>query len=242
MKRSLGAKSLVYPTPVFVIGSYDEKGEPNLMTCAWAGICCSKPPAIGVSLRKATYTYGNIISRKAFTVNVPTEEMVVQADYLGMVSGRTEDKFAAVGFTPVRSDIVDAPYIEECAMVLECRLMQTVEIGLHTQFIGEIVDTKIDEEMLADDGLPDIGNARSERGLPDNQGQAVHLCAGRPKLLPHRRDTRQGLRIWQSDQAEEAQGLIEIRKSTIISQAAGPGGRLLSRMRYVPAGAWYGRC
>jgi len=32
MKRSLGAKSLVYPTPVFVTGSYDKKGEPNLMT------------------------------------------------------------------------------------------------------------------------------------------------------------------------------------------------------------------
>jgi flavin reductase (DIM6/NTAB) family NADH-FMN oxidoreductase RutF len=169
MKRSLGAKSLVYPTPVFVIGSYDEKGEPNLMTCAWAGICCSKPPAIGVSLRKATYTYGNIMSRKAFTVNVPTEEMVVQADYLGMVSGRTEDKFAAVGFTPVRSDIVDAPYIEECAMVLECRLMQTVEIGLHTQFIGEIMDVKVEEETLDQNGVCQITKVKPFIYAPDDQ-------------------------------------------------------------------------
>ncbi|HPR99140.1 MAG TPA: flavin reductase, partial [Methanomassiliicoccales archaeon] len=53
MKRSMGATSLVYPNPVFLIGTYDEKGQPNLMTAAWAGICCSKPPAIGVSLRAA---------------------------------------------------------------------------------------------------------------------------------------------------------------------------------------------
>jgi flavin reductase (DIM6/NTAB) family NADH-FMN oxidoreductase RutF len=31
-----------------------------------------------------------------------------------------------------------------------------VEIGLHTQFIGEIVDVKADMDVLADDGLPDI--------------------------------------------------------------------------------------
>jgi flavin reductase (DIM6/NTAB) family NADH-FMN oxidoreductase RutF len=168
MKRSLGAKSLVYPTPVFVIGSYGEKGEPNVMTAAWAGICCSKPPAITVSLRKATYTHGNIVKRKAFTVNVPSDDMVVQADYFGMVSGRTEDKFAAVGYTPVRSDIVDAPYIEECAMVLECKLIQTHEIGLHTQFIGEIVDVKVEEDALDKDGICLMSKIRPFLYAPDD--------------------------------------------------------------------------
>ena len=153
MKRSMGAKSLVYPNPVFVIGSYDEKGEANVMTAAWAGICCSKPPAIAVALRKATYTYGNITNRKAFTVNVPSEDMVVEADYFGLTTGRDEDKLAAVGFTAVRSKLVDAPYIDECPMVLECRLVHTVEVGLHTQFIGEIMDVKIEEDALDKNGV-----------------------------------------------------------------------------------------
>ena len=64
------------------------------------------------------------------------------------------------GLTPVKGEFVDAPYIKEFPLVLECRLLHTIEIGLHTQFIGEIVDTKIDEEMLADDGLPDIGKIK----------------------------------------------------------------------------------
>ena len=73
MKKSIGAKTLVYPTPAFVIGTYDKDGRPNVMTAAWAGICCSKPPCVGVSLRKARYSYDNIVARKAFTVNVPPE-------------------------------------------------------------------------------------------------------------------------------------------------------------------------
>ena len=66
MKTSLGAKTVVCPTPVFVVGTYDVGGRPNVMTVAWGGICCSKPPCIAISVRKATYTYGNLAERKEF--------------------------------------------------------------------------------------------------------------------------------------------------------------------------------
>ena len=68
MKKSLGPKTLIYPTPVWVVGTYDKEGKPNVMTIAWGGICCSKPPCVAISLRKATYSYGNIVERKAFTL------------------------------------------------------------------------------------------------------------------------------------------------------------------------------
>ena len=73
-----------------------------------------------------------------------------------MVSGKNADKFAATGLTPVRSDLVDAPYVGEFPLVLECRLLHTVEIGLHTQFVGEILDVKADDSVLGEKGLPDI--------------------------------------------------------------------------------------
>ena len=41
-------------------------------------------------------------------------------------------------------------------MILECKVIHTYEIGLHTQFIGEILDVKLDQSTLTDDGLPDI--------------------------------------------------------------------------------------
>jgi len=86
MKKSLGAKTLVYPTPVFVVGTYDAQGKPNVMTASWGGICCSRPPCVAVSLRKATYTYGNIVQRKAFTISIPSEAHVQAADHFGLVS------------------------------------------------------------------------------------------------------------------------------------------------------------
>jgi flavin reductase (DIM6/NTAB) family NADH-FMN oxidoreductase RutF len=79
-----------------------------------------------------------------------------KADYFGLVSGRTNDKFAATAWTPVRSDLVDAPYIQECPLVLECKLLHVHELGLHTQFVGQILDVKADEDALDDAGMPDI--------------------------------------------------------------------------------------
>jgi len=184
MKKSLGPNTLVYPTPVWVIGTYDQNGKANVMTAAWAGICCSKPPCIAVSLREATYTHDCIMAREAFTVNVGVEKYAVEVDYFGLSSGRSVDKFAAAGLTPVKSEVVDAPSIAEFPLVLECRLKQVVKIGLHTQFVGEIIDIKADEEVLGENGIPDIAllkpmifspGARRYHGIGNMLGEAFAL-------------------------------------------------------------------
>jgi len=160
MKKSLGAKPIVYPAPVLIVGSYDSSGRPNLMTAAWGGICCSDPPCITVSLRESRYTFHNIMERKAFTVSVPSEEHAAEADYIGMVSGKDVDKFAATGLTAEKAEFVDAPYVKEFPVILECRLSDTHEVGVHTQFIGTIVDVKAEESMLGEDGLPVLDKVR----------------------------------------------------------------------------------
>jgi flavin reductase (DIM6/NTAB) family NADH-FMN oxidoreductase RutF len=160
MKQSMGAKTLATPTPVWLVGTYDEAGAANIMTAAWGGICCSQPPCLTVSLRRATYSYAAIEARKAFTVSIPSEGQAVQADYVGTVSGRDGDKFAACGWTAVKSDLVDAPYVGEAPLIVECRLLHTLELGLHTQFVGEIVDVKADESVLGAKGYPDITKVR----------------------------------------------------------------------------------
>ncbi len=156
MKKSLGMKTLAFPTPVWVVGTYDSEGKPNVMTIAWGGICCSKPQCVNISLRKTSYSYDNILEKKAFTINIPSENHVKVADYCGIATGRKTDKFADTGLTPIKSDLVDAPYIKEFPLILECKMTHNVEIGTHTQFIGEIVDVKADESVFGDEGLPDI--------------------------------------------------------------------------------------
>ena len=167
MKKSLGAKTLVYPTPVFVVGTYDTEGKPNVMTASWGGICCSQPPCVAVSLRKATYTHGNILARKAFTISIPSEDHVQQADYFGLASGRNVDKFAATKLTPVRSELVDAPYVKEFSLILECKLAHVIELGLHTQFVGEVVDVKAEDSVMASGGLVDIKRVKPLTFTPD---------------------------------------------------------------------------
>lgn len=167
MKKSIGAKTIVHPTPVFVVGSYDKEGKPNVMTAAWGGICSSVPPCLSVSLREATYTHRNILEHHAFTVSIPTENYVKEADFFGITSGREVDKFQATGLTPVRSAVVDAPYVEEFPFILECKLLKSVEIGGHTQFIGEIMDIKVEEDVVNAD-QPFVEEIKPLMYSPDN--------------------------------------------------------------------------
>jgi flavin reductase (DIM6/NTAB) family NADH-FMN oxidoreductase RutF len=159
-KTSLGARTVIIPTPVWVIGSYDHEGKPNMMTSSWVGVCSSKPASVMTCLREATYTFGNIMERKAFTVNIPSEYLGHEAAYVGRISGRDVDKFMRTGLTPVKSALVDAPYIKEFPLVIECQLKQTIELGSHTMFIGEIMDVKADRSVLSEGGVPDIAKLK----------------------------------------------------------------------------------
>jgi flavin reductase (DIM6/NTAB) family NADH-FMN oxidoreductase RutF len=154
------------------------------MTASWAGICCSRPPCVGVSLRKATYTYGCLIERRAFTVNVPSLRHVKEIDFLGLASGRNKDKLAIAGLTAVRSKLVDAPLIDEFPLALECKVVSVNELGLHTHFVGEVLDVKADESVLREDGEPDVEKVaplvfspeiRLYHGLGDCLGKAFSI-------------------------------------------------------------------
>jgi flavin reductase (DIM6/NTAB) family NADH-FMN oxidoreductase RutF len=172
MKISLGAKTLAQPTPLWIVGSYDDRGRPNAMAAAWGGICCSKPPCIAVSLREERHSYQSILARKAFTVSVPSARYAGEADFFGIASGKDTDKFARTGLTPVASDVVDAPYVGEFPLILECVLVRTVPLGIHVQFVGEIRDVKADEEVLDASGYPDASKVRPLIFTP--VGRAYH--------------------------------------------------------------------
>ncbi len=155
-KKSLGVRAEVYPKPALVIGSYDAAGNPNIMTAAWVGIANSNPLSIAVSMRPATYSHGSVTESKFFTVNIPSSEMAKYVDYAGRFSGKDVDKFKETGLTPVRAEFVNAPYIKEFPIVIECELTATHELGSHRQFIGKVIDVKVDEAILNGEGKVDV--------------------------------------------------------------------------------------
>jgi flavin reductase (DIM6/NTAB) family NADH-FMN oxidoreductase RutF len=160
MKLSLPAQTILLPAPVLIIGTYGADGRPNIMTAAWGGIASSKPPCVSVSLREATLTYHNIKQAGAFTVNIPSEKHLREADFVGIVSGRDHDKFREAGLTPEKSKLVNAPIVKEFPYALECKLVKEVDCGLHTMFIGEIVGMVADSEVLNTNQIPDIEKVR----------------------------------------------------------------------------------
>jgi flavin reductase (DIM6/NTAB) family NADH-FMN oxidoreductase RutF len=166
VKKSIGPRALLFPTPVLIVGTYDRDNRPNAAAVAWGGICCSDPPCVNISLRKATYSFGNILHHRAFTVNVPSEAHWRHSDYFGVASGRDRDKIAETGLTAVKSDAVLAPYIAEFPLNLACRLVHQHELGRHTIFVGEVVETLAEESCLDDKGNPDAAGIRPLAYLP----------------------------------------------------------------------------
>jgi flavin reductase (DIM6/NTAB) family NADH-FMN oxidoreductase RutF len=158
--KSLGASTIALPLPAWVITAYDAGGLATGMTASWTGVCCSKPPCVYFSARENRYTYECVTARRAFCVNIPGLEQADVTDYLGIASGRNTDKLAVAGQSAIASELVDAPYIAGFPLVMECRVIDTRELGSHTMFIGEIVDVKCDESIVAADGKPDFSLIR----------------------------------------------------------------------------------
>jgi len=156
MKKSLGAKTITFPLPAFLVGTYDADGRPNIMTAAWGGIAASEPPCLSVSIQPPRHTHDAILKNKGFTISIPDGRLAEATDYAGLVSGRKHDKFAVTGLTPVASDLVKAPYVAECPVVIECELYKTLELGSHTMFVGRILDVKAEERIAFDGGGLDM--------------------------------------------------------------------------------------
>lgn len=151
MRKDFGVKTWAYPMPVFIVAAYDKSGEPCCMNAAWGGTYDTNQ--IMVCLADDHKTTKNIVESGAFTVSIADAAHVVEADYVGIVSGnKVPDKMQKAGLTTVRSEFVDAPIIKEFPMTIECKLLKFNEDGI---CIGEIVNVSADERVLAADGKID---------------------------------------------------------------------------------------
>ena len=147
MRKNFGSKSWLYPMPVLIIAAYDQAGVPNAMNAAWGGMFTDEH--IGICISQGHKTTKNILATRAFTVSMATAEQVVACDYVGIVSGNREhDKVAKAGFTTERSEVVNAPIIEQLPMTLECELVSYDAESNH--LVGRIVNVSADECILTD--------------------------------------------------------------------------------------------
>jgi flavin reductase (DIM6/NTAB) family NADH-FMN oxidoreductase RutF len=150
----------LYPLPPCLI-TCGPLERPNIITLAWVGTLCSEPPIIGISIRPSRYSHGLVKQSGEFAVNVPTAEMVRAVDSCGNVSGRTEDKFRAMGLTAVPAQLIQTAVIRECPLNIECQVVQTIHLGSHDLFLGKVVAVHVDEALLDAQGEIDLGKANA---------------------------------------------------------------------------------
>ena len=156
MRKDFGAKAVLYPMPVLIIGTYDENGVPDAMNAAWGGI--SEETQISICVSETHKTVKNILGRKAFTVSFADADNAIAADYVGIVSGNdVADKIKKAGWTAVGSANVDAPLFEQLPVALECRMISYDEESC--RLVGEIVNVCADERVLTD-GKIDLSKFR----------------------------------------------------------------------------------
>lgn len=151
-KRSIKPSTFLMPVPAVLVSCQDKGGRANIITIAWAGVVCSDPPMLSISLRPSRYSHGIIRESGEFVVNVPTVDIIRKVDYCGITSGREVDKFRETGLTPVGAEKVTPPVIKECPVSMECKLTEIVPLGVHDMFLGEIVATHVAEEAFDEKG------------------------------------------------------------------------------------------
>jgi len=84
---------LLHPKMAFFLTSADKKGNPNVMTCAWATPVSEEPPLVVVCVAKESYTAELIKQTKEFVINIPTKKLLKALWVCGKTSGRDVDKF-----------------------------------------------------------------------------------------------------------------------------------------------------
>ena len=157
MRKNFGAKEMCYPMPVFMIGTYNEDGTPNVMNAAWGGI--TEEAQLTICVEAEHRTAKNIQVRKAFTVSMGTAEYVTACDYVGIVSGNdVPDKFAKAGFHATKSEFVDAPLIDELPMALECEMISYDPESC--RLVGRVVNVCVGEDYLDTKGKVDVAKLR----------------------------------------------------------------------------------
>jgi len=142
-----------FPMPAVLVTCNDQAGKTNIITLAWHTTISRRPPLYGISLSPKRYSYKLIEDSKEFVVNFVPYSLVEATHYCGTHTGRNTDKICATGLTLTSGKKGRTPLIKEAYAHLECSLKQTIPLGDHVLFIGEVVSVTADDDAFHDELL-----------------------------------------------------------------------------------------
>lgn len=153
---------MIYPLPAVIVTVGATPEEWNPITIAWTGTVCSDPAMCYISVRKERHSYPLLAKNMEFTINLTTEEMAHATDWVGVRSGRDNDKWAATGLTPIPGEKVKSPSIEQSPLSIECRVKSITDLGSHSMFLADVINVRADSRWID----PETGRFCLEKSDP----------------------------------------------------------------------------
>ena len=145
-----GTTPIVSPAVVISVGDWEES---NLITLAWVARVVSEPPVMSVSIRPSRHSYSIIEKSKEYVINVPFTSQIREMDFCGTRTGRDTDKWKELNLTKEKASNVSVPLIKEFPINIECKVIDTMKLGTHVIYFGEVLAVNVEEELLSNNRI-----------------------------------------------------------------------------------------
>lgn len=149
--KPIGTVNALYPMPTTLVGT-TVNAKPNFLAVAHVGILNhGTPQYLSIGLHKSHYSNSGIHDNRTFSICLPSEGMMVETDYCGIMTGKKTDKAAL--FEVFYGDLKTAPMIRQCPVNMELKLHDVMDFSTHDIFVGELVQTYADESVIVDGNI-----------------------------------------------------------------------------------------
>ena len=155
---------LVTPRPIAWVSTVDTQGRPNLAPFSFFNVFSANPPVVVFSptLRRDGTKKGTLLNIEAtseFVIHIPTNDLVESMNLTAKELPEGESEFDLAKLTPIPSEKVKPPRIQESPTALECKLQQIIPLGhgpiAGNLVIGEILLIHFEDRLLGADGKID---------------------------------------------------------------------------------------
>ncbi len=128
------------PSGLYVIGSRGSAPDAlGLMTANWVAQLSFAPKLVGVSVERTAVTHRLVSEGGRFSVSLVTrEDRAIVRRFTKPVEVDLEAK--TINGFPYLERATGAPILRQAAAFLDCEVRETVEVGDHTLFVGEVVE------------------------------------------------------------------------------------------------------
>lgn len=132
------------PYGLYVLTGETKRGEVAAATVNWVTQTAFAPPQVVVGVKTDSGAHSVIKEAGTFALNILGKDQVAAA-YAFFKAGTKED--SKINGEAFRSGSTGAPLMENAPAYVECKLVETVEKGDHSIFIGEVVDAGLKDPI-----------------------------------------------------------------------------------------------